>query len=91
MLPIKPEDITPDKLDEVAREWDQARLYAVTRAEVLVKGNEWRAAKVRENQLEVQCMLRARRLRMYGMSRKEIQYLFGADRKTINKWLKGMD
>jgi len=88
---MKPEDITADTLDEVSREWDAARIYAVTRAEVLVKGNEWRAARVRENRLEVQCMLRARRLRMYGMTAKEIQDLFGADRKTINKWLKGMD
>ena len=88
---VKPEDITVDKLDEVAREWDTERLWAVTRAEVILKGNEWRDARVRENRLEMQCMICARRLRMYGITRKEIQDLFGCDRKTVNKWLKGME
>jgi hypothetical protein len=91
MLPIKPEEITVDKLDEVSREWDQARIYAVTRAEVIVKGNQYRAALFHVGELEMQCMLRARRLCMYGITRKEIGELFGVDRKTINKWLKGMD
>jgi len=91
MLPIKPEEITVDKLDEVSREWEQNRIYAVTRAEVLVKGNEYRAAVSHASKLEMQCMLRARRLRMYGITRKEICELFGVDRKTVNKWLKGMD
>jgi hypothetical protein len=91
MLPIRPEDITPDKLDEVSREWDQARIYAVTRAEVLVKGNQYRAAVSHVGQLEMQCMLRARRLCMLGMTRKEIGELFGVGRKKINQWLKGME
>jgi len=88
---VKPEDITPDKLDEVAAEWDTERLWAVTRAEVIIKGNEWHAARLRENRLETQCMIRARRLRAYGITRKEIQELFGTDKKTVSKWLKGMD
>lgn len=88
---VKPEDITPEKLDEVAREWDTERLWAVTRAEVLLLGNRYRNARVEENRLEMQCMIRARRMRMLGITRGEIVDLFGVERKTVNKWLKGMD
>ena len=88
---VKPEDITVDVLDQVAAERDTERLWAVTRAEVILKGNEWRNARLLENRLETQCMIRARRLKMYGLTKKEIQDLFGADRKTVNKWLKGME
>ncbi|AUV61444.1 HTH protein [Pontimonas phage phiPsal1] len=91
MLPIKPEDITVDKLDEVSREWDQNRIYAVTRGEVVIKGDQYRAAVARASELEIQCMLRARRLCMWGITRKEIGELFGVDQRTVNKWLKGMD
>jgi len=91
MLPIKPEDITPETLDEVAREWDQARIYAITRAEVIIKGNQYRAAVAHASELEMQCMLRARRLKMLGITPKEIRELFGVERKKVNQWLKGMD
>lgn len=91
MLPIKPEDITPDKLDEVSREWNQARIYAITRAEVIIKGNQYRAAVAHASELEMQCMLRARRLSMLGVTPKEIRELFGVERKKVNQWLKGMD
>lgn len=90
MLPVKPEDITVDVLDEVAREWESDRMWAVTRAEIINIGNQYRAARLQENRLEMQCMIRARRLFMYGITKKEMQDLFGVDRKVINKWTKGM-
>jgi hypothetical protein len=88
---MRPEEITVDVLDQVAAEWEQSRLIQLTRDEVIELGLEYARARLAENRLETQCMLRARKLRMLGFEKLEIGELFGVPRRTVNKWLKGMD
>ena len=88
---MRAEDITPDVLDQVAAEWEQDRLVQLARNEVIELGRRFHKARVAENRLDVQCMIRARRLVMLGFDKKEIGELFDVDRRTVNRWLKGMD
>jgi hypothetical protein len=88
---MKIEDITVQVLDEVDEERQASRVRNLLRSEVIKLGYEYAQARLLENRLETQCMLRARKLRMLGFEKLEIGELFGVPRKTINKWLKGMD
>jgi len=88
---MRVEEITREKLDEVADEWEENRLIQLARHEVIALSERFKAARVAENRLNNQCMIRARRLVMLGFDKKEIQELFDVDRRTVNKWLKGMD
>lgn len=88
---LRPEDITVDVLDRVAEEWDTRRLIALVRAEVIVKAKEWHEAAWVAEKLHMQCLIRARRLRMLGFDKKEIGELFDVTRTVVNKWTKGMD
>ena len=88
---MRAEEITPDVLDELAAEWEQDRLIQLARNEVIALGRRFHKARVAENRLDVQCMIRARRLVMLGFGKREIQDLFDVDRRTVNRWLKGME
>jgi len=88
---MRAEDITPEVLDQVAAEWEQDRLVQLARNEVIELGRRFRKARVAENRLDVQCMIRARRLVMLGFDKREIGELFDVDRRTVNRWLKGME
>lgn len=85
------EDITVELLDQVEAEQDEIRARDLVRDAVLKLGREYALARLHENRLETQCMLRARKLRMLGFEKAEIGQLFGVPRRTINKWMKGMD
>jgi len=88
---VKPEDITLDVLDEVAEEWEQDRLYQLARDEVIQLGHEYARARIAENRLEMQCMIRARKMRMLGFDKREVAQLFGVPVRVVNKWMKGMN
>jgi hypothetical protein len=88
---MKIEDITVQVLDEVDEERQASRVRNLLRSEVIKLGHEYAQARLLENRLETKCMLRARKLRMLGFEKLEIGELFGVPRKTVNKWLKGMD
>lgn len=88
---MKIEDITVQVLDEVEEEWQANRVKNLVRSEVVQLGHDYALARLRENRLETRCLLRARRMRMLGFEKSEIAQLFGVPKRTINKWLKGMD
>jgi CRP-like cAMP-binding protein len=88
---MRAEDITPDVLDQVAAEWEQQRLVQLARSEVVELGRRFHQARLVENRLDVQCMIRARRLVMLGFDKRDIGELFDVDRRTVNRWLKGME
>ena len=88
---MRPEEITVQVLDEVEEEWQANRVKNLVRSEVVQLGHEYALARLRENRLETRCILRARRMRMLGFEKAEIAELFGVPKRTVNKWLKGMD
>jgi len=91
VLLVKPEDITIDVLDEVTQQWDDMRLLAYTRTEVIKMASELKKARWDTWNLETRAMLKARKLRQLGFPKDEIKELFDIDSKELTKWLKGMD
>jgi len=88
---IAVEDITRETLDELEFQWEQTRLKNLVRDEVTTLGRRYEQARVQEERLEGMCMIRARRLAMWGFDRREIGELFNVTAPKVNKWLKGMD
>ena len=88
---MRPEEITVQVLDDVEEGRQANRVKNLVRSEVVQLGHEYALARLRQNRLETRCMLRARKLRMLGFEKAEIAELFGVPKRTINKWLKGMD
>lgn len=84
-------DITPDKLAEVDAGQDRLTLESVFRTSVIAAGKEFRRACQYAQSVELDCMMRARKLAQLSFPKKEIQELFGVDRRTVNRWLKGME
>ena len=85
------DEITVQKLDEVAESWEETRLRNLARDEVTALAREYANARMVENRIELQCTLRARRMYQLGFDKKEIAQLFRVERRKLNKWLKGMD
>lgn len=88
---MKPSDITPEKLVELDAERNDLRLKNLLRDAVVEVSRQWKMTRQLAQQMELDCMLRARRLYELGFAKKEIVNLFGVDRRTVNRWLKGMD
>lgn len=88
---MRVDEITPDSLANVDAEQAHVALNEILRASVVAAGEHFRAHRQQLQELEVDCMLRARRLFELDFDKREIQELFGVDRRTINRWLKGMD
>lgn len=87
---VKVEDITVDLLDELEQEWEEQRIRLLVRQEIIDLGERLAQTQLDLNRLELIAMLRARKLVMLGYKRKELETLFGVDRKTILKWTKGV-
>lgn len=87
---VKVEDITVDLLDELEQEWEEQRIRVLVRQEIIDLGERLAQTQLVLNRLELIAMLRARKLVMLGCERKELETLFGVDRKTILKWTKGV-
>ena len=90
-MAIAVEHITREVLDELEDQWEQVRLKNLVRDEVVALGRRYAQARVQEERLEGQCMMRARKLYMLGFSKREIGELFDVTTSRVNKWLKGMD
>lgn len=90
-MKLQVDEITRDTLDELEFQWEQTRLKNLVRDEVVRLGRRFAEARVQEERLEGQCMMRARKLYMLGFDRQEIGELFDVTRTVVNKWTKGMD
>ena len=90
-MAIAVEDITREALDELEFQWEQTRLKNLVRDEVTTLGRRYQEARIQEERLEGQCMIRARKLFVLGFSRREIAELFDVRRSVVNRWTKGMD
>lgn len=88
---IAVEDITREVLDEVAEAWEQTRLKNLVRDEVTALGRRYAQARVQEERLEGQCMMRARKLKLLGFDKQEIAELFDVRQAQVTKWIKGME
>lgn len=82
-------DITADKLDEVAWEWEENRIHNLVRESVMNLGSQLRKSRMETNHLEVRSKIRALQLHnQHGMDVKEIAWLFGLEVKEIRRWLR---
>lgn len=87
---VKIEDISVDLLDELEAEWEDQRIRVLVRQEIIDLGDRYRQAQLEQNRLGLLCMLRARKLMLLGYRRSELAPMFGVDKRTINKWTKGI-
>jgi hypothetical protein len=90
-MKLQVDEITRDVLDELEEQWEQTRLKNLVRDEVVSLGRRLTEARVHQERVEGQCMIRARKLFMLGFDRQEIGELFDVTRAQVNKWTKGMD
>jgi hypothetical protein len=95
---MRVDQITPEVLGVVSEMWEEERLVELTRSQVVELGGQLRQAQKTAREAEVwasrvdlQCMMRARRLARLDFDREEIRELFGVNRRTINRWLKEVE
>jgi predicted ArsR family transcriptional regulator len=80
--------VTPELLREMEQEREEQNLRRLIRDNVMQLGRQYRQAYSEAFNLEVRCKLRARQLHDYGFEPKELQELFGVEKRVINRWLK---
>ena len=90
-MKLQVDEITRDTLDQLEEQWEQTRLKNLVRDEVVALGRRYRQARLQEERLEGQCMMRARKLKLLGFDKQEIAELFDVRQVQVTKWIKGME
>lgn len=89
MEPIKINDITVDKLDEIAWHLEEDRIAQLARENFIELGEQYRQQRYEFSILEAKTKIRAMRLHhQHGFSVKEIAELLGLELKEVRRWLK---
>lgn len=89
MKPIQIEEINPDKLDEIAWQWEEQHIENLLRQNVMNLGDEYRRSREYASEIETKCRIRAMRLYyQFKFSKKEIAELFGVEVRVVTRWLK---
>lgn len=89
MEAIKIEDITPDTLDRIAKQWQEDRIEALLRANMVELGKDLRRARDAAVNAETRAKIRASKLfHQYKMAPKEIAEMLGLHVNEVRAWLK---
>lgn len=87
MKPIKIEDITPEKLQEIEDFAQGVKLHQLTLDQLRKLSNAREDAIIYLSQVELDCKLRAMRAHTLGFSKKELAKIFNVTANTIKKWI----
>lgn len=89
MEPIKINEITVQKLDEVAEQLAEDRIVGLIRDNFIALGSEYRKKRYEFSVLEAKVKIRSMRLyHQHGFSKQEIADLLEVDVKEVRRWLK---
>lgn len=89
MEAIKLEEITPEKLDQIANEWEESSISDLVSDSVIKLGEQLREARLLFAELDAKARIRAMRLfHFHNFSKRQIADLFGVEIRQVTKWLK---
>jgi len=88
-MKVKLEDITPETLDQIAWEWEEARIGLLVREHMVTLGQQLARARAEAGNAELRAKMRALKLhRDCEMPAKEIAELLDIEVKEVRCWLK---
>ena len=87
-MEIKLDEITPETLEAVAKEWEESKLSSLFKVNVISLADELGAAKMHANYLLAKCRMRAIRMHDMGYDKADIAELFNVEVAEMTRWLR---